>query len=388
MPSYFADNEDLQFYFDRGLDWAGLIAVCERGDDAVTDVAEAVAGYRDVAQLIGELAAEEVAPRVARLDGERPRLEGGEVIPGAAMREIFERMRALGLQQVMVPRELGGMNAPVVLEMIGYELLARADLSVMTHHSFHAGVAMALVYYSMDEGSSRVERATGKILATRFAEEIAELVRGDAWGSMDITEPGAGSDMARLRTTAEKDAEGRWTVSGQKVFITSAHGKYHVVVARTEKAASGDDPFAGLAGLSLFLVPAYEDLPDGTRVRHVTIDRIEEKLGQHASVTAAVSFDRAPAQLIGKRGEGFRYMLLLMNNARLAIGFQSIGLCEAAYRMASAYAEGRISMGKPIAQHEMIADYLDEMRTDIQALRALAMHAAYHEELARRLVLF
>ena len=138
----------------------------------------------------------------------------------------------------------------------------------------------------------------------------------------------------------------------------------------------------------MFLVKAYEDLPDGTRKRFVTLERVEEKLGHHGSVTAALSFDRAPAQLIGKRGEGFKYMLVLMNNARVGVGFESIGLAEAATRMASAYAEERRSMGKAIARHEMIADLLDEMRTDVQALRALAVTSAFHEEMAQKLALF
>jgi alkylation response protein AidB-like acyl-CoA dehydrogenase len=194
--------------------------------------------------------------------------------------------------------------------------------------------------------------------------------------------------MAALKSVGEQDENGQWFVSGQKIFITSGHGKYHFVIARTEKAEAGDNPMAGLAGLSMFLVNTYEDLPDGTRKRYVTIDRVEEKLGHHGSVTAALSFDRAPAQLIGKRGEGFKYMLVLMNNARLGVGFESIGLCESAYRMAKAYAEERRSMGKSVAQHEMIADYLDEMNTDVRALRALAVKGAYHEEMSQKIGIF
>jgi hypothetical protein len=184
------------------------------------------------------------------------------------------------------------------------------------------------------------------------------------------------------------DEQGNWFVTGQKIFITSGHGKYHFVIARTEPATSSTDPLAGLAGLSMFLVRAYEDLPDGTRKRWATIDRVEEKLGHHGSVTTALSFERAPAVLIGQRGQGFEYMLVLMNNARVGVGFECIGLAEAAHRMARAYAEERRSMGKPIARHEMIADWLDEMRTDIQALRALAVTSCFHEEMARKLDLF
>src|SRR5205823_14974618 len=131
------------------------------------------------------------------------------------------------------------------------------------------------------------------------------------------------------------------------------------VIARTEDAKDPNDPFAGLQGLSMFLVPTYDD-----HCRTVPIGRVEEKLGHHASVTAQLDFDRAPAQLVGKRGEGFQYMLTLMNGARLGVGFECIGLQEAAVRMAAAYAAERKSMGKSIDRHEMIADYLDEMRTD------------------------
>ena len=119
----------------------------------------------------------------------------------------------------------------------------------------------------------------------------------------------------------------------------------------------------------MFLVKAFEDDPEtGERTRYSTIDALEEKLGHHASATVAISFEDAPAELIGEPGDGFKHMLLLMNNARVGVGFEAIGLCEAAYRMAREFAAQRPSMGKTIDRHEMIADYLDEMRTDIQAM--------------------
>ncbi len=283
-----------------------------------------------------------------------------------------------------MPRELGGVNAPVLLYNIHNELVGRAEQAVMSHYSFYLGISLAMLAMSIEEGTTEFDREKMVFTATRFAEEIAEISRGEAWGSMDITEPDAGSDMAALRCVGEQDADGNWTVSGQKIFITSGHGKYHFVIARTEEAASADDPFAGLAGLSMFLVKIYEDNPDGTRTWHARIERVEEKLGHHAAVTAAMRFDKSPAQLVGKRGEGFKHMLVLMNGARISVGFQAIGLCEAAYRMARDYAAERVSMGKTIDRHELIADYLDEMRTDIQGLRALAMYAGVHEELAEK----
>jgi alkylation response protein AidB-like acyl-CoA dehydrogenase len=394
MASYFTDNEDLRFYMSEGaLDWAQLVEITEYGyrtQDGFKGPREALEFYTQVAEMVGELAADEVAPRAARIDREETRLVGGEAVPGAAMTEIFERIKAADVHRLCLPRELGGLNAPILLYFLAAEMLARGDVSVMTHHSFHGGMAMAMLVYSMNEGTTELDLANASIAKTRFAAEMDEIARGDAWGCMDITEPNAGSDMAALRTFGKEDEHGEWHVTGQKIFITSGHGKYHFVVARTEEAGGEQgehDPFAGLGGLSMFLVKTYEDLPDGSRKRYVTIDRVEEKLGHHGSVTAALSFDRAPAKLIGKRGEGFKYMLVLMNNARLGVGFESIGLCEAAWRMAKAYAEERRSMGKAIARHEMIADYLDEMKTDIQGLRALAVTAAFHEEMAQKLAI-
>ena len=390
MANFFTDNDDILFHFDKGIDWASLVEVTEYGyrtQDGFKTASEAVQFYREVAESLGEIVAEQVAPRASQIDRKDTRLENGEAVESEETKAIFEMFKAAELHKLCIPRELGGLNAPLLLYFLGAEMLARADVSTMTHFSFHGGMAMAMLVYSMHEGTTDVDIANGKILKTRFADEIAEIANGEAWGCMDITEPNAGSDMAALRTVAEQDEDGNWYVTGQKIFITSGHGKYHFVIARTEQAASPDDPFAGLKGLSMFLVKAYDDLPDGTRKRYVTIDRVEEKLGHHGSVTAALSFDRVPAQLIGKRGEGFKYMLVLMNNARVGVGFESIGLAEAAYRMARDYAAERKSMGKTIDRHEMIADYLDEMRTDIQALRALAVASAYHEEMSQKLAI-
>lgn len=387
MASYLTDNDDLRFYFERGIDWEALVRTTEyegRAADRFPTTAEAVAFYTQVAEMVGELSAEEIAPRAAKMDHDGPRLVDGEVVESEAMREVFARIREVDLHRLCLPRELGGLSAPILLYFANAEMMARADVSTMTHHSFHGGMALAMLFFSIREGTTTFDLAEAKIASTRFAAEIEEIARGDAWGCMDITEPDAGSDMAALRCTAEQDPQGNWYVTGQKIFITSGHGKYHIVIARTEDSDTPDDPFAGLAGLSLFLVPAWED-KDGQRVRTSTLDNVESKLGHNGSATVSISFERSPAMLLGKRGEGFRLMLLLMNNARVGVGFESLGLCEAAWRLAKAYAAERRSMGKTIDRHEMIADWLDEMHTDIQAIRALCFHGAWHEEMSQKL---
>ncbi len=390
MANFFTDNEDLQYYVERGLDWEPLVKLTEhdfRLPDGPKSTAEALELYKDIASMIGELVAEEIAPHTAEIDRHGVVFEGGEARFPPRLQKIFDELKARELHGLCVPRDLGGTNAPMLVYYIASELIARADVSTMAHFGFHGGIAMAMLVFSVLEGSTELDAKELRLKKTRWEKEIREIVAGDAWGCMDITEPDAGSDMAALRAVGEQDDKGNWFVTGQKIFITSGHGKYHFVIARTEKISNPDDPMSGLKGLSFFLVKTYDDLPDGTRKRHVSLDRVEEKLGHHGSVTAALTFDRAPAELVGKRGEGFAQMLVLMNNARLGVGFESIGLCEASYRLARSYASERKSMGKAIDQHEMIADYLEEMRTDIQGIRALAMQGAVHEEIAEKLLL-
>lgn len=386
MSNYFTDNEDLQFYVQRGIDWEAIASATERGfklEGGFRDAAEAVDFYRGIAEMVGEFVATEVAPRAKAIDRAGTHLEKGEAVTSPEFEAIFDSIRNLELHGMCLPRELGGMNAPLLSYLINGEMFARGDVSVMAHYGFHGGMALAMLMLSMSEGSTVMEN--GAIASTRFARAIEEIRTGRAWSCMDITEPDAGSDMARLKAWAEQDEQGQWFVTGEKIFITAGHGKWHFVIARTEKAETSDDPAAGLKGLSMFLVATYEEEADGTRRRIVPLTRVEEKIGHHGSVTAALAFDRAPALLIGQRGEGFKHMLTLMNGARLTVGFEALGLMECAYRLAKHYAAERPSMGKTIDRHEVIADALDEMRVEIQGIRAMAMRAAQSEELHRKI---
>lgn len=387
MGNFFEDNADLKFYMDKGIDWATLYKLAEpdlKHPDAPQTAAEAKETYRDTLSMVGEFIAEQVAPKVPGIEKAGLSFKDGKVIFPPALDEIFAKIKELGIHGLSIPRSLGGSGAPVTLYFLAAELLGRADVSMMTHNSFHSLIAMSLMLYSIDEGSTQFDPKTGAVLKTRFDKEMAEIISGNAWGSMDITEPNAGSDMGALGTRAEQDAQGNWLITGQKIFITSGHGKYHIVIARTEKEGT-DAKNGGLGGLSLFLVPMFETQADGTITEHAKVDRIEEKLGHHSSPTCAITFEKSPGQLLGKRGEGFKGMLLLMNNARVGVGFESLGLCEAAYRLAKGYASERRSMGKTLDKHEMVQEMLDEMHTDIQALRAMCIYAAYHEEIAVRM---
>jgi len=385
VANFYTDNDDLRWYVSCGIDWEPVVRLTEYdygAEDGFTNAEEAVAFYEDVLNLLGEYAADAIAPRWKELDASHPHLTpNGGVEESAVVRELTEGLNQLGVPGMCLPRELGGMNCPLMLLQIQNELLCRADVSVGAHMGFHGGIALAALVYSVMEGSTEFTLDPPAISETRFRDCIEQIAAGEAWGSMDITEPSAGSDMAALRTRGELDADGNWFVTGQKIFITSGHGRWHFVIARTEEAAS-DDAFGGLKGLSMFLVSGIND--DGSRDT-VQVAGVEEKLGHNASATCTVSFERAPAQLIGKRGEGFKYMLVLMNNARVGVGFESLGVMEASGKAAEAYAAERVSMGKTIDQHEMIAEMLETMQTERAACRALAMSAAWHEELSQKM---
>lgn len=384
MANFYEDNDDLRFYVERAVDWEPIVRLTEhdfRSPDGPKSTAEAVATYQDVLGLVGGFVADEIAANWRALDAAHPKLVDGEVKYPQVMVEMFEKLGALELNGLNLPRELGGLNAPIVLLQVTNELFARADVSICAHHGFHGGMAMAALVYSVLEGSTTFDRDLPGIAETRFRHVIDDILAGRSWGSMDITEPHAGSDMANLRTRGVLGEDGVWRVSGSKTFITSGHGRWHFVIARTEEK-KGDDAFAGLDGLSMFLVPAFDE--NGVRT-HTRLDAVESKLGHHGSATVGITFEDAPAELIGQRGEGFKYMLMLMNNARIGVGFEALGLCEAAYRMAKAYAAERPSMGKTIDKHEMIADLLDEMRTDIQGVRCLGMVAVQLEEVAQKI---
>ncbi len=379
MGNFYLDNDDLRFYVEKGIDWETIVKAVERNftaADAPESVEEAVDTYKEVLELLGQFAAEEVAPRSAAIDNEGTHLVDGKVVQAKDFEAIFEQLKEMGVHGLTMPRELGGMNAPALIYFMACELFARADVAVMNHFGFHTGMASTLLQYSLREGSTEFDK-DGHITKTRWQDAISEIMTGDAWGSMDLTEPGAGSDLAALRTKAVKDDDGHWRITGNKVFITSGHGQYHLVLAKTDDRQSLD-------AISLFMVPFIIEV-DGKEVVNAYVDRLEEKIGHHGSATCSIQYDDSVGDLVGEVGEGFRYMLMLMNNARIGVGFESLATCEEAYRVAKDYAAERKSMGKTIDRHEMIFDFLEEMEETIVGLRALAMDAAVSEEMAFRL---
>lgn len=388
--NFFLDNDDLRFQLSR-VDWSTLVALQEAAfadEDGFKDPAEARAFYEDVLSNLGEFVAREIAAYEHELDHQHPELKDGEVVPPPRMKKILDQMQALGALSLTLPRRLGGSNVPILVQNVLVELVTRADASVAAEFGFYSGIGQALLFYAMEEGS--VELKDGVPVKTRFDDVVRRIAEHQEWGAMVLTEPGAGSDLAQIKAKAVLGADGTWRVTGQKIFITAGHGDHHIVIARSED----EKTHPGLKGLSLFYVPRFVDAQgkrcqktDAGATRNFEIGGVEHKMGQHSAVAATINYDESRAELLGQRGHGFLGMLMLMNNARISVGFEGIGTCETAYRMARAYAEERVTMGKPIARHEMVADYLDEMEVVIRGLRAICFEAAFHEEVSARLKL-
>ncbi|MBM4279470.1 MAG: hypothetical protein FJ137_01470 [Deltaproteobacteria bacterium] len=388
--NFFLDNDDLRFQLSQ-LDWGTLVDLQEQlflDEDRLTSGTDGRAFYEEMLTTLGEYIAKEVAPHEHELGAQHPTLLDGEVEDTARMKKIFAGLAGLGAFGLTLPRRLGGTNAPLLINQILMELLTRADASVPGQFAFYGGIAQALLFYSNEEGSVTYEG--GVPVKSRFDRAIQRIGEGREWGAMVLTEPQAGSDLARLRSKATQQADGTWRLTGQKIFITAGHGEHHIVIARSEDEAT----HPGLKGLSLFYVPGHVDAQRKACSKGATgakknfiIGGVEHKMGQRSCVAATIHYEDSVAELLGQRGDGFRLMLVLMNNARIGVAFEALGSCEASYRTARAYAEERVSMGKPIARHEMVADYLDEMDVAIRALRAMTFEAAFHEEASMRLKL-
>lgn len=379
--NYYSDNDDLRWHLNNSIDWEGLVKLYERDytlEGGPDSLAEAKEFYIEILDQIGAFVANEIAPRATALDAKGNKLVDGEVVPPSEMEEIFSQLGEMGMFGLTLPREFGGLNVPFALYFALCEVFSRADCGTMTHFGFFGGIGMSLLVYSAKEGS--LEMKDGVVTSCRFQSEIEECAAGENWGAMVLTEPDAGSDLSALRARAVKQADGTYRLNGEKIFITSGHGQYQIVIART------DDPQneVGLDGLSLFLVRRWLEV-DGERVENVKVTKVEKKLGHNSSATVSLLYEDSVAELIGKEGEGFQLMLILMNNARVAVGFEAIGVCQQAYRSAVHYASQRRSMGKFLKDHELMADILQTMDTELRGMRALAFETVNHVEYSQRL---
>jgi hypothetical protein len=320
------------------------------------DGVEVAAERETLHQIIGVGAqiCEEITPSMRAGWHEEARLEDGEVTLPAHLAAAYRKLADAGLVSFAVPATYGGYGLPGLVVNMLLKLIARADAGLMTVIGLQSGVAQDILLYANE---------------AQRQEWLPRFARGEVTGAMDLTEPNAGSDLGGITTRATEDAHGI-RVSGEKIFITNGGSEVHLVLARD--ADTFDQSRGTTRGLSLYLVPRH--LRDGTR-NGVTITRLERKQGIHGSPTAAVAFDDAYAERIGKKGEGFRAMLTLMNNARLGVAAQGIGIAEAALDEALGYARERHQFGAPIGDQPLMKNMLARMVSALEGSRALLYRA-------------
>jgi len=345
----YRDNPDLRHHVERGIGWEAFVPHWERGfgsEDGPEDVAQARELYAASLDEIGGFCAREIAPRAGEVDAAGVAVADGRVRLAEPLERSVSGLARMGALGLSLPRERGGLNFPYSVSAAALELVGTACTNTLLRSAFYQSPALLLERFGSEQQKQRW---------------VPELAAGRVCGCIAITEPDAGSDVGRIATRAEAEG-GSWRVSGRKQFITNGDADLCVALVRTEPGSTG------LRGLSMLLVPRERE--DGGGAAYAVAPP-EQKQVIRASPTCELSFDGAPAELLGERGAGFRQMLSFMNEARLAVGVQGLGLGQAALDAASRYAAQRQQMGRPIARHPMVAARLLDMRDEIAALRAL-----------------
>lgn len=354
MANFFLDNKDIQFHLDHPL-MKKIVDLKEQGfrekdqyDYAPVDYEDAIDSYKKVLEIVGDVAANTIAVNADSVDKEGPRVENDRVIYARGTQENHEMLTQAGVYGISLPRRFGGLNFPLVPYVMTCELVSRAD------------AGFGNIWGLQDCAETLHEFASEEINA-----EYLPMINKGATAAMDLTEPDAGSDLqaVMLKATPNPDKPGEWLLNGVKRFITNGDGDISLVLARSEEGTTD------ARGLSLFV---YDKKHMAVKVR-----RIEHKLGIIGSPTCELVFTNAPAKLVGDRKMGLiKYVMALMNSARLGIGAQSVGIMEAAYREALKYANEREQFGKPIIQFPAVYELLTNMKARLQASRALLYETA------------
>ncbi|MCX8071073.1 MAG: acyl-CoA dehydrogenase family protein [Candidatus Binatia bacterium] len=339
-------HEDMQWFLRNRVDWSDLLRIQGRSAVSVDDELATYTATLETADAICRDLEKE-----CRLHWhEEAQLVDDEVKVPPFIAAGYERLRQAGLVCLPISPDFGGYGLPFLINTFYLEMLARANSSLMTIVGLQTGVA------------GDIERYGSEDIKQRY---LPKLTSGEWQGSMDLTEPNAGSDLGGIVTRVTEE-QGRFFLDGEKIFITNGGSQVHLVLAR--EAGMFQETRGTTNGLSLVLVPAF--LPDGSRNR-MRVTRVERKMGLHGSPTCAVEFDHAEGFILGTRGRGFRAMLDLMNSARLGVAAQALGLGQAAFEEALNYAKQRVQFDAPIIQQPLVKSMLTQMTINLQAARAL-----------------
>ena len=357
--NFYTDNESLSFYLHHpGMEQVAAVkennyAEAGKHPEAPANAEEAVAQYEMLMNLLGGIAGDVIAPNAEEVDHVGPTLENGRVKYAPGTRRNLDALIQAGLYGISLDRRYNGLNFPRAAVVMAAEIIARADVGFAT-------------IWGLTDCADTIQEFGSEELKEKYLPRIWK----GATCSMDLTEPDAGSDLQSVRLKATYDeAAGCWRLNGVKRFITNGDADLHLVLARSEEGSHDG------RGLSYFVF----DKADG----RMTVRRIENKMGIKGSPTAELQFTNAPCQIVGERRLGLiKYVMSLMNGARLGVGAQSIGLCEAACREAEAYAASREQFGRSIDKFVAVRDLLDRMRARTDGARSLMYETARYVDLA------
>lgn len=362
MGNFFTDNERLKFHLHHDL-MQEIIRLKERDyadkdkyDFAPENFEDALDSYEKVLEIIGEITADVLAENAKDVDAEGPKIEDNAIVYAKGTQKNHEALKNAGLYGMSLPRQYGGLNFSYVPYVMAAEIVSRGDCG------------FANIWGLQDCAETIYEFASEEI-----KNEYLPRINKGATCSMDLTEPDAGSDLQAVRLKATYDEKaGVWRLNGVKRFITNGDADIKLVLARSEDGTTDG------RGLSYFVYDRAN--------KAVTVRRIENKLGIKGSPTAELVFNNAPAQIVGDRKLGLiKYVMSLMNGARLGVGAQSVGLAEAAYREAVKYAHEREQFGKPIADFAQVYEMLGNMRAKTDAIRTLLYETARQVDMYKSL---
>ncbi|MHC4604374.1 MAG: acyl-CoA dehydrogenase family protein, partial [Planctomycetota bacterium] len=348
MANFYRDNDDIQFLF-KHIDVGKLAEIAEYNfkfasefDYAPGNDYEAIQNYGLVLDSLGQLSADFIAPRAEGVDREGNILnEDGSVSYAKGTAESLEKLAQAEVMGFTLPHRFCGLNFPNLIYSMAIEIVSRADAALMNIFGLQ-GIAETINAFATEEIKQKY---------------LHDFSAGKVTGAMVLTEPDAGSDLQAVKLRAFQDNGGKWYLHGVKRFITNGCGDVLLVLARSEPDRAG-----GL-GLSLFVCD---------RGPTVHIRRLEDKLGIHGSPTCEIFFDNTPCEIIGERQRGLvTYVMSLMNGARIGIAAQSMGIAEAAFRVARDYAASRKQFGVAIEKLPAVRDMLIDMKIAIEAGRAL-----------------
>ncbi len=323
--------------------------------DAPVNYADAIENYKRLLDITGDVAANIIEPNSESVDQEGPHLENGRMIYASKTYENLDATRKAGLWGISMPRRFGGLNVPNTVFSMLSEVISAADAGFQNVWSLQSCIDTLYEFGSKEQQEKYIPR----------------ISEGETM-SMDLTEPDAGSDLQRVMLKATQDVDGTWRLNGVKRFITNGDSDLHLVLARSE-----EDTHDG-RGLSMFI---YDKRDGGVTVRH-----IENKLGIHGSPTCELVFKNAKCELCGDRRLGLiKYVMSLMNGARLGIAAQSVGVEQEAYNEGLAYAKEREQFGKKIITFPAVYDMLSRMKAKLDAGRSLLYMTARYVDIYKAL---